>query len=379
MPNRFKGITELKSNQDYEKLVLEGSITDKDGVQYEYDQLGELYITDDAVEEELRSSITNLQNRVDDLETSIGEGSTDLTDINNSITQINEDITEINTTISDLSSDKLDKNQTTDNTGKLLNVGLDGNITTLDSGTAGQILQSNGEDQAPTWVNKNAVEARVSDQSTYTASSITNSTDGIILEKGIGAGSIHYQTATYKVDGVDFAVERPNINTTEQMAFLSDVNNKLDANQGSENAGKVLTVGEDGSVTPQDAGMPSGSGGIIQLTGTAERPINLATSLTTGQLYSCKGVINAGTDYSFTSLGDTDDNFLLYKWSDTSLYALTCSSTNIDGVTHIFNGYQGICYILINRSGNITGVSNANFINLVHGSSSVEAGTALDK
>ena len=152
MSNRFKGITELKSNQDYEKLVSEGSITDKDGVQHTYDQLGELYITDDAVEEELRSSITNLQNRVDDLETSIGEGSTDLTDINNSITQINEDITEINTTISDLSSDKLDKNQTTDNTGKLLNVSLDGNITTLDSGTAGQILQSNGANQAPTWI-----------------------------------------------------------------------------------------------------------------------------------------------------------------------------------------------------------------------------------
>ena len=153
MPNRFKGITELKSNQDYEKLVSEGSITDKDGVQHTYDQLGELYITDDAVEEELRSSIADLQNRVDDLETSIGEGSTDLTDINNSITQINEDITEINTSISDLSSDKLDKNQTTDNTGKLLNVSLDGNITTLDSGTAGQILQSNGEGIAPTWVN----------------------------------------------------------------------------------------------------------------------------------------------------------------------------------------------------------------------------------
>lgn len=245
------------------------------------------------------------------------------------------------------------------------------------AGTSGQVLISNGEDQAPTWEDKNAVEAKVSDQSTYTVSSITNSTDGIVLTRGAGAGSINYQTAVYKVNGIDFATGRPNINTTEQMAFLSDVNNKLDANQGSENAGKVLIVGEDGSVTPQEVGMPSGSGGIIQLTGTAESPINLATSLTTGQLYSCKGVINAGTDYSFTSIGDTDDNFLLYKWSDTGLYALTCSSTNIDGVTHIFNGYQGICYILINSSGNITGVSNANLINLLNGSSSVEAGTPL--
>lgn len=76
MPNRFKGITELKSNSDYEKLVSEGSITDKDGVQYDYDQLGELYLTEDHIEEELRSSITDLQNRVDNLETSSGTNGT---------------------------------------------------------------------------------------------------------------------------------------------------------------------------------------------------------------------------------------------------------------------------------------------------------------
>lgn len=124
MPNRFKGITELKSNSDYEKLVSEGSITDKDGVRYDYDQLGELYLTEDHTEEELRGYIADLQNKVGSLES----GS------------------------SDISENKLDKNLGAENSGKLLNVGLDGNITTLDSGAAGQILQSNGANQAPTWV-----------------------------------------------------------------------------------------------------------------------------------------------------------------------------------------------------------------------------------
>lgn len=60
-------------------------------------------------------------------------------------------------------------------------------------GTAGQFLQSNGSTNAPTWV-----------------------------------------TADY--------------------ASSADLETKLDKNQGSENAGKVLTVGDDGIVTPQDSG-----------------------------------------------------------------------------------------------------------------------------
>ena len=141
----------------------------------------------------------------------------------------------------------------------------------------------------------------------------------------------------------------------------------------SGNAGQILQSNGSGrKPTWIDA-----SNGIQTLIGTEESPINLATSLSVGQLYSCQGVINAGANYSFTSLGETNDNFLLYKWSDTGIYALTCSSSNIDGVTHIFNGYQGICYIIIDTSGNITGVSNANFINLLNGNSNVEPGTPL--
>lgn len=35
---------------------------------------------------------------------------------------------------------------------------------------------------------------------------------------------------------------------------LEELSSKIDKNQGSENAGKVLTVGDDGIVTPQDSG-----------------------------------------------------------------------------------------------------------------------------
>lgn len=72
------------------------------------------------------------------------------------------------------------------------------------SGTSGQVLQSNGANQAPTWV-------------------------------------------------------------TPNYASSTDLEAKLDKNQGSENAGKVLTVGEDGNVTPQDAG-GSGGGGTEKYT-----------------------------------------------------------------------------------------------------------------
>lgn len=164
MPNRFKGITELKSNQDYEKLVSEGSITDKDGVQHTYDQLGELYITDDAVEEELRGYITDLQNKVGSLES----GS------------------------SSISENKLDKNLGAENSGKLLNVDSSGNITTLDNGTAGQVLTSNGESQSPIWSNLDLPEQNV-------VSLTGTQEDPIVLYDDIEAGKIYFLSGYIKV------------------------------------------------------------------------------------------------------------------------------------------------------------------------------------
>ena len=164
MPNRFKGITELKSNEDYEKLVSEGSITDKDGVQYEYDQLGELYITEDHIEEELRGSITDLQNKVNSLES----GS------------------------SNISENKLDKNLGTENSGKLLNVDSDGNIATLDNGIAGQVLTSNGESQSPIWSNLDLPKQNV-------VSLTGTQEDPIVLYDDIEAGKIYFLSGYIKV------------------------------------------------------------------------------------------------------------------------------------------------------------------------------------
>lgn len=130
---KFNGVSEVKDNDIYEQLVKQGSFTGSDGVVYTYDQTGRLYVTDDHVEEELRGYITDLQNKVNSLES----GS------------------------SNMSENKLDKNLGAKNAGKLLNVHSDGNITTLNNGTAGQVLTSNGESQSPIWSNLDLPEQNV--------------------------------------------------------------------------------------------------------------------------------------------------------------------------------------------------------------------------
>lgn len=211
----------------------------------------------------------------------------------------------------------------------------------------------------------------------------TGNKQGIMLLNG----SLYGADITTKQSGMfSFNINNGyvNNNSWENFGVVSQLNNKNTSNFGGVGRGiyAPTTSGNTGQIL-QSNGSGKGptwvdaSNGIQTLIGTEESPINLATSLTVGQLYSCRGVINAGANYSFTSLGETNDNFLLYKWSDTGIYALTCSSSDIDGVTHIFNGYQGICYIIIDTSGNITGVSNANFINSLNGNSNVEPGTPL--
>ena len=373
MPNRFKGITELKSNQDYEKLVSEGSITDKDGVQHTYDQLGELYITDDAVEEELRSSITNLQNRVDDLETSIGEGSTDLTDINNSITQINEDITEINTTISDLSSDKLDKNQTTDNTGKLLNVSLDGNITTLDSGTAGQILQSNGANQAPTWIdivnNKENVTILTGTNDNpinfatdmevnhlYSCSGVFFNTISPSAQSSISGKTVNFQDQGrsflfYKRDNTSVVCLASSHNTNSKTTVIifsamygiteitfDSTTGELTNIRSGMGFGRVNGIEGNGNAQALGIYAPIESGSVgqilqsngegiaptwvnlsennlIRLTGTETDPIDILTDIEAGNLYLCSGYIHLSKQ-STTAIDLGTNYILIYMQND---------------------------------------------------------------
>lgn len=279
------------------------------------------------------------------------------------------------------------------------------------SGTSGQFLQSNGTNNAPTWVDFNqgiTTLVGTEDQPINFATSMevgklysctgyiqltsantqNISPNYILIYKRnndnltaygvrinnsyISVNSI-FVTSTILINDSGFITGWGSAIAPNTINGSPTSTSDIYAPTSSGNAGQILQSNGSGrKPTWIDA-----SNGIQTLIGTEESPINLATSLSVGQLYSCQGVINAGANYSFTSLGETNDNFLLYKWSDTGIYALTCSSSNIDGVTHIFNGYQGICYIIIDTSGNITGVSNANFINLLNGNSNVEPGTPL--
>lgn len=52
-------------------------------------------------------------------------------------------------------------------------------------------------------------------------------------------------------------------------------NNKIDINQGSNNTGKVLTVGSDGNVTPQD--IPSSGGTVVNVNNAPQATINFTS------------------------------------------------------------------------------------------------------
>lgn len=52
-------------------------------------------------------------------------------------------------------------------------------------------------------------------------------------------------------------------------------NNKIDINQGSSNTGKVLTVGSDGNVTPQD--IPSSGGTIVNIANVPQGTVNFTS------------------------------------------------------------------------------------------------------
>ena len=161
---KFNGVSEVKDNDIYEQLVKQGSFTGSDGVVYTYDQTGRLYVTDDHVEEELRGYITDLQNKVGSLES----GS------------------------SDISENKLNKNLGAENSGKLLNVDSSGNITTLDNGTAGQVLTSNGESQSPIWSNLDLPEQNV-------ISLTGTQEDPVVLYDDIEVGKIYFLSGYIKV------------------------------------------------------------------------------------------------------------------------------------------------------------------------------------
>lgn len=378
---KFNGVSEVKDNDIYEQLVKQGSFTGSDGVVYTYDQTGRLYVTDDHVEEELRGYITDLQNKVNSLES----GS------------------------SNMSENKLDKNLGAKNAGKLLNVHSDGNITTLNNGTAGQVLTSNGESQSPIWSNLDLPEQNV-------ISLIGTEDDPIILLNDIEnsksyllsgyfktypnstaiyhfptvseAGSIArctsvgtdvqgckiieiYGWSIVSTNAATKEVPARNANYVERIYLnpngtsgisansyvgLRQINYKNDINYiwaptSGGKAGQILK--SNGNNAPTWIDLPNS--GIEILTGTVESPINFATDMEVNHLYSCSGVFfNTVASSAQSSISgktitfqDQGRSFLFYKRDDTSVVCLASSHNTGNQTTSviIFSAMYGITEI----------------------------------
>lgn len=390
---KFNGVSEVKDNDIYEQLVKQGSFTGSNGVVYTYDQTGRLYVTDDHVEEELRGYITDLQNKVNSLES----GS------------------------SNMSENKLDKNLGAENSGKLLNVDSTGNITTLDNGTIGQVLTSNGESQSPTWSNLDLPEQNV-------ISLTGTQEDPIVLYDDIEVGKIYFLSGyikvvpqatayslpdskptimciglwlnnekTIEVRGVQFTstgVYSQGWNFIQTITFHSSSswgsNSYLSLNSingtdttalnvyaptSSGTSGQILkSNGSDEAPTWID--LPNS--GIEILTGTAESPINFATDMEVNHLYSCSGVFfNTVASSAQSSISgktitfqDQGRSFLFYKRDDTSVVCLASSHNTGNQTTSviIFSAMYGITEITFDSTtGELTNIRSGMGFGKVNG------------
>lgn len=115
--------------------------------------------------------------------------------------------------------------------------------------------------------------------------------------KSTGTLTVNGETITYSPDDTVYAVgdnisEQVSNNTSDIEQLQTDISsleteltNKLDKNQGVENAGKILGIEDTGNISPID--MPEQ--GVIELVGTQENPIHLGTDIELGKLYFISG------------------------------------------------------------------------------------------
>ena len=156
----------------------------------------------------------------------------------------------------------VEKNQGSENAGKFLKVGADGQvIASAESGGGGlaavahdATLEGDGTDGNPLKL------------STATAAEISAAQS--TADKADNAAEVAQQTA--------------NLAGQEAAQALSALAGKVNIAQGADNAGKVMTVGADGNLAPADA--PSSSATVttddtLTGTGTADSPLGVAQSV----------------------------------------------------------------------------------------------------
>lgn len=153
-------------------------------------------------------------------------------------------------------------------------------------------------------------------------------TDNLVQTTGPSPNNVMSQSAvTAAIQNIKSGTT-VTVNNVAQTTWNADT--KINVFQGVENAGKTFMVGQDGNAVLQTVDT---SGGIIQLVGTTSNPINFATSMEVGQLYSCSGVFNlANTLRLFITIGiqNPPAHFLIYKFLPTEVLILDASLNRIN-------------------------------------------------
>lgn len=136
-------------------------------------------------------------------------------------------------------------------------------------------------------------------------------------------------------------------------------------------------VGQDGNAVLQTVDT---SGGIIQLVGTTSNPINFATSMEVGQLYSCSGRFTSesttGTNITFlVSISDPPTQYLIYKYSSTQALILNASIQRVSA-NQLLVEYSGNSTVLLsfNSSGLYTSYSAGLKLAELNGTNQTQSG-----
>ena len=172
------------------------------------------------------------------------------------------------------------------------------------------------------------------DDGVDTVSNFTNTTAGIIkgsttngkvFAETDGTGSVNgWDTLNTNVSNLQSTTQNlsssvSNLGTqveTNATNITNLQNNKIDINQGSSNTGKVLTVGSDGNVVPQD--IPSSGGTIVNIANVPQGTVNF-TSDPQSQLDDLKNIFitlteNSGTltQEQFNILNNNPNSYIVY-------------------------------------------------------------------
>lgn len=155
----------------------------------------------------------------------------------------------------------VEKNQGSENAGKFLKVGADGQvIASAESGGGGLAAVAHDETLEGDGTDANPLKL-----STSTAAEISAAQSA--ADKADNAAEVAQQTA--------------NLAGQEAAQALTALAGKVNIAQGADNAGKVMTVGADGNLAPADA--PSSSAVTTDATlagaGTADSPLGIAQSV----------------------------------------------------------------------------------------------------